>query len=360
MSRSNVSYDAPVYDLFPFHDVHLVLLSVLYGIAFIAGTPGNSLVILAVLLSKKLRTTTNTFVVNLSVADLLTCLVLIPVNANVISTLYFGIGDLQVGLTLLLVTGFILYTTLGCSILTLICIALNRWLLITRPLTTYQKVYTPKKIAVCLMFVWVIPIVFVLTLGYSGLGKRYFIVVLAVAMFPIPLTVIIACYVLIWRRINRQVRSMASSSHIPEVSNEPITHNSTETQLDDIPTDSTQPQARSNSAMTTGNDQLSRHQIQITKNMFYVVCAFVLCVGPYAISLVPAITDIKFVLVSQYASAILVFNSCINPLIYATKHRDFKTVFRCIVSRQWDDIPEPSDFLKAVRRSKCCGRSNPV
>ncbi|XP_038061678.1 octopamine receptor beta-1R-like [Patiria miniata] len=333
---------------------HTVFLYVLYGIAFIVGTIGNSLVILAVLLSKKLRTTTNAFVVNLSVADLLTCLVL---SVNV------ALGALDK--RALMVSGrpwewdgyglgFILLTTLGCSIITLMCIALNRWLLITRPLTTYRNVYTPRKIAVYLVCAWVIPLVFTFIVVLR-LMTRHVSVAFAIAMFPIPLILIIACYVLIWRRINRQVRSMACSSPTPE---ELTTHIPTKTQLDDNPgpSDSTQP--RSQPALTTGNDQLSRHQVQITKNMCYVVCAFVLCVGPYAVFLCLQLINLKLKIGTEYAFTVLLCNSCINPLIYATKHRDFKTVFRCIVRRQWDDIPEPSDVLKALRRSKCCGRSN--
>ncbi|XP_038047572.1 G-protein coupled receptor 84-like [Patiria miniata] len=334
-------------------EVHLVLFDVLYTIAFIVGTIGNSLVILAVLLSKKLRTTTNAFVVNLSVANVLTCFV-IPVNASYVSELLLKIcGKLAKG------ADYILLTTLGCSICTLMCIALNRWLLITRPLTTYRNVYTPKKTALWLVFTWVIPLVFVLT---SDLVVPMTLdttnVVIAVVMFPIPLILIIVCYILIWRRINRQVRSMASSSPTLEVSNEPIHNSTTETQLDDILRDSTQPQASSSSVMTTG-DQLSHHQTQITKNMFYIVCAFVLCVGPRAVCFFLDSNELSK-LVAKYAFAVLVFNGCINPLIYATKHRDFKTVFRCIVRRQWDNIPEPSNFLKAVKRSKCCCQSNPV
>ncbi|XP_038069271.1 alpha-1A adrenergic receptor-like [Patiria miniata] len=340
-------------------DVHLILLHVVYGIAFIAGTTGNSLVILAVLLSKKLRTTTNAFVVNLSVADLLTCLML-PAYAIYVQALLFGIGDTLVGFWVGIVTKVIEYTTLGCSILTLMCIALNRWLLISRPLTTYLKVYTPKKIALWLVFTWVMSfVVIIIPPLVPGQIMRTFRVVMAVVMFPVPSIVIITCYALIWRRINRLVKRKADSASTHEVSNEPITHISTVTQLDGIASrsDSTRPQASSKSAKMTGNCQLIRHQTHVTKNMFYVVCAFVLCVGPSAVSLSMGIYD-RASLVGEYAFAVLLFNSCINPLIYATKHRDFKTVFRCIVRRQWDNIPEPSDFLNAARRSKCCGRNN--
>ena len=45
-------------------------------IVSVVGIFGNSMIILSVIISKKLRTSTNAFVVNLGVADLLTCLFL--------------------------------------------------------------------------------------------------------------------------------------------------------------------------------------------------------------------------------------------------------------------------------------------
>ena len=47
----------------------------------VLGTFGNMLVIAAVILSRKLRHATNMFVLNLSIADLLTCAYVVPVQA---------------------------------------------------------------------------------------------------------------------------------------------------------------------------------------------------------------------------------------------------------------------------------------
>lgn len=56
----------------------LICVSLLYIIIFIIGTLGNLLVVLVVCRTREMRNTTNFFLVNLSVADLLVILVCMP------------------------------------------------------------------------------------------------------------------------------------------------------------------------------------------------------------------------------------------------------------------------------------------
>ena len=71
----NITTEGSTPQPFEFSDYkQRVIVAVLYLMVVVLGIFGNTLVILAVLLSKKLRTATNAFVVSLSVADLLTCL----------------------------------------------------------------------------------------------------------------------------------------------------------------------------------------------------------------------------------------------------------------------------------------------
>ncbi|XP_022079983.1 melatonin-related receptor-like [Acanthaster planci] len=337
-------------------DVHVVVLNILCGIPFVIGIPSNSLVILAVILSKKLRTTTNVFVVNLSIADLLTCLT-IPAFVVCVDLEFCMWDKLLYALDGALCLGsvFVISTSLGCSLFSLFSIALNRLLLITRPLTTYRKIYTPKKIAVWLVLTWfmclgslciaVLPVQKGSTTGEQGV---------AIVIIPVHLIAIGVCYVLLWRHIKRHTWIMARSRKVP---NGTPAGSSTMTALSNTKRTLSPSPIGANTIMA-GHSQLSRHQSEITKNMFYVVCASVLCIGPYGVCLFLDV-DGHSIVAKQYAFVMLLFNSCVNPLIYAAKHRDFKTVFGCIVRRQWEDIPEPSDFLKAMRRRKCCGRRNP-
>ena len=89
----------------------------------VVGTVGNLSVVVCVAMSKKLQTVTNVFVVNLAVADLMTCLCL-PWQA--VSVLGDGHWPIEGALWLCQALPFVQILTMGCSINTLALIAVNR------------------------------------------------------------------------------------------------------------------------------------------------------------------------------------------------------------------------------------------
>ncbi|XP_038044715.1 alpha-1D adrenergic receptor-like [Patiria miniata] len=349
---------------FEFNDyTQRVIVAVMYLIVILLGTVGNIMVILAVMLSKKLRTATNAFVVNLAVADLSTCLVL---PWTVVATL--STNGLPVGEWVCSVTAVVQATAIGCSMYTLASIGLQRLLLIKRPMTTYRVIYTPRKLAVWLAVAWCIPLLVTLIppladVGAVGYNKKYrhcgfpsthprsndYDLIIAAGLYPIPLITIIVCYVLIWKHLRNHAKKVTA----PESSAESMATQMTVASESEATVNSNHAKTLTATKGTLRKSDVSRRQTEITKNMFYIVCAFLLCLTPFAICLFYDDSD-PFL---PYASAILVFNSCVNPLIYATKHRVFKAVFRCILHRKWEDIPEPSDFLKTLISGKmpCCG-----
>ncbi len=366
-SEGDNSTDLP----FEFSDyTQRVVVATMFLIASLVGTLGNALVILAVLLSKKLRTATNAFVVNLSVADFLTSVVIVW---DAVALL--GRDDFPVSEWVCKVVAIVQSTTVGCSMYMLASIGLNRLLLITRASTTYRVLYTPKKIAMWLIFTWMIPLLItllppVLDVGKVGYNPKYhtcgsisshprsnsYDLIVAGGLYPIPLVTIIVCYILLWQHLNRHAKRMISS---PEASVDSTANNLSivSKNVDAVNNHYSQSPRHSTGAVRTNatmsRNRMSRRQYEITKNMFYVLCAFMLCLTPYAICLFFDDSDPAI----PYAAAILFINSCINPVIYATKHPHFKTVFGCIFHRQWDHIPEPSDTLKLLRGRNCCGRS---
>ncbi|XP_038045218.1 G-protein coupled receptor moody-like [Patiria miniata] len=339
---------------FEFSDmIQRTIVASLILIISLVGIIGNSLVILAVLLSKKLRTTTNAFVVNLSIADLLTCLV-IPWDAVAL----LGKDGLPVGEWICSIVAAVIFTTVGCSICTLASIATNRLLLITRPTATYRRIYTPKKIAVWLVVIWLVPLLTttippLLNVGALGFNQQFhfcgsihthpnynaFNLIISAVLYPIPCFVIVVSYSLIWIHLHRQAKKLTKRP----VSSSPISVSAIANNQDAIPMDQLPvPAATSNANRSPGTSR----QTEVTKNMLYVVCGFGLCTTPYSVNL---FADDNSPLI-PYTTVIVLLNSCINPLIYATKHRDFKTVFGCILRRRWVLIPNPSNFLKALTR----------
>lgn len=92
--------------------------------------------------------------------------------------------------------------------------------------------------------------------------------------------------------------------------------------------------------------RLNRRQIKITKNLFVVVCAYVICVSQYAVFLIIPV----FERLLPYSAVLITFSHAVNPLIYALKHPTFKVVIRPMLMCQFSKIPGPSKFLKFILR----------
>ncbi|XP_071795187.1 melanopsin-B-like [Asterias amurensis] len=333
-------------------------LVIVWVVASILGLVGNSLVMWSVILSKKLRTVTNAFVVNLSVADFWTslsypwiCIALVSHESWPMESEFPCI-----------LAAIQLYTGLGTSFYTLASIALNRTVLITQPLHTYRWWYSPRKVAVMIAMTWVIPcIVFFLpplmgigSIGYDPQdntcsdkdgherGPEYNLAQ-SVGLYPIPMLIIICCYTSLYIHLKQhfrkqqKMRSMKSSQSF-----------STAASMDgEASTSFTVTAGESASSQRVAKKTkraISRQQLAITKNLFLVFCIFTLLISPYFISL--AIPGSR--VFALPGVTITAFNSCVNPIIYAVNHPQFKVVMRQIVTCRYTEIQEPSDLLKLL------------
>ncbi|XP_017076557.2 LOW QUALITY PROTEIN: octopamine receptor [Drosophila eugracilis] len=166
---------------------------------------GNTLVILAVLTTRRLRTVTNCFVMNLAITDWLvgTCVMPPSVVLYITGTWRFGwiLCDIWISLDILLCTG---------SILSLCAISLDRYLAVTQPLT-YSKKRRSKRLALLMILVvWITALSITCPpyLGWYEAGRhqeefvdcRYnqnkgYVVFSAMGSFFIPLTVMLYVYV---------------------------------------------------------------------------------------------------------------------------------------------------------------------
>ncbi|XP_053165374.1 melanopsin [Hemicordylus capensis] len=222
----NLPQPFPTVDV-PAH-AHYTIGAVILAVG-ITGSLGNLLVIYAFCRSRGLRTPANIFIINLAVSDFLMSITQCPVFFTSSLSKRWIFGE----------TGCELYAFCGAlfgiaSMITLTVIALDRYFVITRPLTSIG-VMSKKKALLILLGVWLYSLAWSLPpfFGWSayvpeGLltscswdyitftpSVRAYTMLLFCFVFFIPLIAIIYSYVFIFRAIkntNRAVQSIGSDS----------------------------------------------------------------------------------------------------------------------------------------------------
>ncbi|XP_072037518.1 alpha-1A adrenergic receptor-like [Amphiura filiformis] len=333
-----------------------ILVAVLLGLISITGLIGNSMIIAAVVFSKKLQTSTNAFVTNLSVADLMTSFVLIWYTVGTLGNEEWPIPRAY---WICQFTGFMVYACIITSTWTLGAIAVDRLIRISKPMW-YKKIFTSWKLVILVAITWVIPAACLLipiatgdiAYGYSKRAPictenkytaEFSLVQNVLAVFPY--LAIVGTYIWIYVYIKKHFREQ--KQHLSQLSADSATDNSqnygTQSSTELAITDEDHDPNRAIAVQR--QKRISKQEIVITKNLFMVVVAFFICFLPSNIFLsIRSTIDIEHYLF--YAQLGPFANSAINFIIYASKHPDFKIVLRHMMRCSYADIPKPSPILK--------------
>ncbi|XP_781363.2 nociceptin receptor-like [Strongylocentrotus purpuratus] len=312
--------ETDVYDLYP----HSIVIAAIYLFTSIFGILGNSLVVVGVIVTPKLQTPTNVLVVNLAIADLLTCMVL-PFQ------MYGILKDGDTFMRACSFVGAVHYVTFTCSAVTLVLIAINRCHVITKNIHTPVSLNTHKKQQLFLAILsWIlaclynyIPIyVFKLTeyayyppykqcftsLTETSDFYHYFLAVLIGSH----ILIMLGCYIRILVHVRQQRKLLLYFGS-----------------------------SRSQVEQQQHIERLSQREVSVTKNLFSVVIAFICCTVPTAVTF--AIPGVR--LAGIYTTAILFFNNCINPVFYAFRHPVFKKFFKRLFVRTLQIVSCPRKIV---------------
>ncbi|XP_072015251.1 G-protein coupled receptor moody-like [Amphiura filiformis] len=371
---STFTTDFPIENHTDHYDHHSVysyqeriFFAVVLTLICITGIFGNSATIAAVVLSKKLRNKTNVFVVCLAISDLITCFG-IPLSVfTLLNKAGWPWPELE---WLCSASATLLYGGTGSSEICLAAIAINRVLLIKWPLTIYRKVYRKGPMIAMVIFILLGPSIVLVAFPLFGIGKlgydakhnvcsdddlhpysRAYELIQDTILYPISFVTIVICYTLIFRHIRRHFGRQRQTELARIESVDSLTCGETSVTSNGVLTNSSKnfgtppPTPTSHGPSSPRLEHIDKIQYEITKNLFTAFCVFFLCVTPYALLLLTPSTAIQGRAL-LYCALLVVFAACVNPIIYALRHPQFRAVFGPMARCRYRNIPEPSNFLR--------------
>lgn len=208
----------------------LVILSVSYGIVFLLALLGNISVIIVVAKDKSLHTATNLFLVNMAIADTLMAIFCLPIT--LLSNIYTG---WQFGAIMCKAVPYLQGVAVCASVCTLVVIAVDRYIAICHVM---RQRNTKRMARTILIIIWLLAMTLMTpwALFYKHLEYRtslqliyvclpdfpdqtqsrvFFLAVIFLVCYALPLTFIVACYTMIGYRVcHRNAPGITSSKGV--------------------------------------------------------------------------------------------------------------------------------------------------
>eukprot|EP00058_Branchiostoma_floridae_P005034 XP_002590522.1 hypothetical protein BRAFLDRAFT_86194 [Branchiostoma floridae] len=279
----------------------VVGVAMVMGLLAVVGTALNGTVIFAVGFNKRLRTATSWFVVNLAAGDLLETAVYLPFGVYTVITHRVPFHP-SVCAALATIGISNKFTSLSCMAL----IAFHRYMLITKPRSTYKAFFTARNNVLIVLLAWLVSwtaaIPFVLGYGFLGMLSIGVCVawtgpVLATravigTLYALPLLTMLYSYTAIYRH----VRNASYNPNNPSIQN-----------------------------------QQKKNMLKVSKNLAVLACVFCVLVGPSCVFVAsgmdwpPPVSSIVWIM--YYA------NCCINSYLHIRKNSDFKKTCRRMLMR---------------------------
>ena len=271
---------------------------------------GNILVCLSVHRNNRLRTTTNLYIIALAVTDLIAATLVMPPATGVLITGRWPFGETacQIHAYFSLFAVYVSPVTMGLT-------ALNRYIRICKSDQQYNLYFSKKKSRFFLGFSWTFVALYILIPRLTGLQEFYFVPSYAACLnrhlsnfgkklhylvvlglfFALPLAITIFSY----RKVLKKIRE----------------HNT----------------GTARNLGANNNETVTTNEIRVSKSLFIVVFAFMLCWVPAWV--IAILTRLVFGNkiprnVQLLCTFSLNISSAINPFIYAGMNPVFRREFR--------------------------------
>lgn len=287
-----------------------IFAAVAASIFTVIGVSGNLLTVVALLRCQKLRVhATTAFVISLAVSDLLFSAINLPLTAS-----RYVHEKWTLGPELCRVFPFFFYGNVAASLMNMVAITVNRYVLISYH-GSYHQIYSRTNILAMVAIVWLFSFGMILpplievwgTLGLDsatfsctilkkdGKSPKKFLFIFG---FLLPCIAIILCYSAIFYRVRQSRLNVQKHAAAPAAAKE--------------------------SAVKSSQ---VKEDLRLTKMMLTIFVSFLVCFLP--LMLVNVVDDdVAFPAVHIIASVLAWMSATINPFIYAFKNRQYQQAFK--------------------------------
>ena len=315
-STSDLDPEAPVQ--FPLYLTYFAAISAV--ILSIVGVTGNLLTVLALTVDKKLRAkATTSFIISLSVSDLLFCGFNLPLTAVRYFYQQWVLGD-----QLCRVFPFLFYGNVAASLMSMVAITINRYVIIGC-FKHYTRIYTPRNVFIMIAVLWLFSFGMIFpplidqwgTLGLDeatfsctikkldGKSPKKFLFLVA---FLLPSVVIITCYSAIFYKIKTTRKKVENHSFRT-------------------------PMSQSKLRVQQRHKKHRKEDIKLTKMMLTIFVLFLVCFLP--LMLVNVLDDdMKQPSFHVIASVLAWMSAAINPFVYAIQNQQYQKAFKSLFIRK--------------------------
>lgn len=343
--------------------LRIIWVAAVIGLICLAAVGGNILVMIAYSQDAKIQNTvSNLFILNMSIADCLVGLVVLPVHTTELLLDYWPFGKIFCQLYISLD-----YSTSLVSILMVTLISLDRYWLVTKKIR-YRDFQTRRQVKTMIAVCWLCVFGFYLTVAFAwepivgetvidyahecdlaGLYNATFSTTMLFVEFVVPLSMIVTFNIIVYSNISRRARGLPKKrkqQEIPQSISESVSsklgdNNGSDSDITQTTTTSKSAScltiASTNSKQSIKSKNHSEKETEFRRHrkaaitLAVIVVIFVICLLPYYVTSIwfqfcedeDCISD----LVWMVANYVLWCNASINPFLYALTIIHFRRNF---------------------------------
>ncbi|XP_023234223.1 G-protein coupled receptor moody-like [Centruroides sculpturatus] len=165
----NLSNSTIVINLFDKYPPELLYFAAACCSCFVViGVPGNIITIIALLKSPRLRNATSAFIINLCAADGFYCAFTLPLATSTFIHMTWIYDNY-----LCMIYPLIRYSNATVSVLTIMAITINRYVIIVHP-KIYSRIYTKISISISIVCIWLVSFLLLVPTALGIWGKFAF------------------------------------------------------------------------------------------------------------------------------------------------------------------------------------------